>query len=207
MKFAMRIGSGGVEPGHRYPALQDQRAGSTAGARKRSPRTNGATRSVLVARLAFDLMIWTGQRGGDARKMGPASVRDTGSEPTQEKTKVFVSLPIMPGLAESILATPTVGAFFVVTEFGKQFSVKSFGNKFRQWCDEVRPAELLGCTGCQQGRGTPFRRGRLLESGDQGVDWSRRPTTRSPGTPPPARSAHAVRRSRGQRFWLTLRKG
>ncbi|TCP98148.1 phage integrase family protein [Sphingomonas sp. PP-F2F-A104-K0414] len=90
-----------------------------------------------VARLAFDLMIWTGQRGGDARKMGPASVRDTRLELTQEKTKVFVSLPIMPGLAESILATPTVGAIFVVTEFGKQFSVKGFGNKFRQWCDEA----------------------------------------------------------------------
>lgn len=43
----------------------------------------------------------------------------------------------MQGLAESILATPTVGAIFVVTEFGKQFSVKGFGNKFRQWCDEA----------------------------------------------------------------------
>ncbi|MES2421721.1 MAG: tyrosine-type recombinase/integrase [Pseudomonadota bacterium] len=48
-----------------------------------------------------------------------------------------MSLPIMQGLAESILATPTVGAIFVVTEFGKQFSVKRFGNKFRQWCDEA----------------------------------------------------------------------
>lgn len=68
-----------------------------------------------VAPLAFDLVIWTGQRGGDVRKMGPASVRDTRLELTQEKTKVFVSLPIMPGLADSILATPTVGAFFLVT--------------------------------------------------------------------------------------------
>ena len=48
-----------------------------------------------------------------------------------------MSLPIMHGLAQSILATPTVGAIFVVTEFGKQFSVKGFGNKFRQWCDEA----------------------------------------------------------------------
>ena len=69
--------------------------------------------------------------------MGPGSVRDTRLELTQEKTKVFVSLPIMPGLAESILATPTAGPIFVVTEFGKQFSVKGFGNKFRQWCDEA----------------------------------------------------------------------
>ena len=63
--------------------------------------------------------------------------RATRPELPQEKTKVFVSLPIMPSLAESILATPTVGAIFVVTEFGKQFSVKGFGNKFRQWCDEA----------------------------------------------------------------------
>ena len=62
----------------------------------------------------------------------------------------------LPGLAESILAPPTIGAIFVVTEFGKRFSVRVFGNKFRQWCDE---AGLPNCSAHG-----------LLQSRDQGVD-------------------------------------
>jgi len=44
----------------------------------------------------------------------------------------------------------------VVTEFGKQFSVRGFGNKFRPWCDE---AGLPNCSAHG-----------LLQSRDQGVD-------------------------------------
>jgi hypothetical protein len=57
-----------------------------------------------------------------------------------------------------VLATPTVGAIFVVTKFGTQFSVKGFGNKFRPWCDE---AGLSNCSAHG-----------LLQSRDQGVDLS-----------------------------------
>ncbi|MEG8045207.1 tyrosine-type recombinase/integrase [Sphingomonas aerolata] len=136
MKFAMRIGMAGSNPVIVTRPFKISGGGFHSWSEEEIAAYERRHAIGTVARLAFDLMIWTGQRGGDARKMGPASVRDTRLELTQEKTKVFVSLPIMPGLAESILATPTVGAFFVVTEFGKQFSVKGFGNKFRQWCDE-----------------------------------------------------------------------
>ncbi len=137
MKFAMRIGMAGSNPVIVTRPFKVSGGGFHSWSEEEIAAYERRHAIGTVARLAFDLMIWTGQRGGDARKMGPASVRDTRLELTQEKTKVFVSLPIMPGLAESILATPTVGAFFVVTEFGKQFSVKGFGNKFRQWCDEA----------------------------------------------------------------------
>lgn len=89
------------------------------------------------ARLAFDLMLWTGQRGGDARTMGRGNIRGKRLVVTQEKTKVTVSLPILAPLAQSILATPSGALVFLLSEHGKPFSRKGFGNKVRQWCDEA----------------------------------------------------------------------
>ena len=73
------------------------------------------------ARLAFHLMLWTGQRGGDARVMGPQHIRNKRLVVTQEKTGATVSLPILA----------------LLSEHGKPFSRKGFGNKFRRWCDDA----------------------------------------------------------------------
>ncbi|WP_375403452.1 tyrosine-type recombinase/integrase [uncultured Sphingomonas sp.] len=89
------------------------------------------------ARLALDLMLYTGQRGGEARVMGPGNVRHRRLTVTQEKTGATVSLPILAPLAASILATPSGGMVFLLSEHGKPFSRKGFGNKVRQWCDEA----------------------------------------------------------------------
>ena len=95
------------------------------------------------ARLSFDLMLWTGQRSGDARIMGPQHLRGQRLVITQEKTGATVSPPILPPLAESILATKSGAMVFLLSERGWPFSRKEFGNKFRQWCDE---AGLLHCS-------------------------------------------------------------
>ncbi len=89
------------------------------------------------ARLALDLMLWTGQRGGDARLMGPQHVKAKRLHVRQEKTGAVVSLPVLPALAESIMATQTGALVFLLSEQGRPFSRKGFGNKFRQWCDEA----------------------------------------------------------------------
>jgi len=89
------------------------------------------------ARLAFDLMLWTGQRGGDARVMGPQHVKARRLHVTQEKTGAVVSLPILPALAASIMAANTGALVFLLSEQGKPYTRKGFGNKFRQWCDEA----------------------------------------------------------------------
>lgn len=94
------------------------------------------------ARLALDLMLWTGQRGGDARVMGPQHVKNKRLLVTQEKTGATVSLPILPALAQSIMATKSGALAFLLSEHGKPYSRKGFGNKMRQWCDE---AELPNC--------------------------------------------------------------
>lgn len=95
------------------------------------------------ARLALDLMLWTGQRGGDARVMGPQNIKNKRLIVTQEKTGATVSLPILPALAASILATKSSGLVFLLSEHGKPYSRKSFGQRFRKWCDE---ADLPNCT-------------------------------------------------------------
>lgn len=89
------------------------------------------------ARLAFDLMLWTGQRGGDARVMGPQHVKAKRLHVTQEKTGAVVSLPILPALAASIMAANPGALVFLLSEHGKPYTRKGFGNKFRQWCDEA----------------------------------------------------------------------
>ncbi|WP_369026397.1 tyrosine-type recombinase/integrase [Qipengyuania sp. RANM35] len=95
------------------------------------------------ARLALALMLWTGQRGGDARVMGPQHIKHKRLVITQEKTGVTVSLPILPPLAEAIMAAPGGALVFLLSEHGKPYSRKGFGNKIRQWCDE---AGLPECT-------------------------------------------------------------
>lgn len=90
-----------------------------------------------MARLAFDLLLLTGQRGGDVRLLGPGHVRDKRITLTQEKTSVTVSLPILPPLAASILATPSRAMVFIINGHGRPFTRKGFGNKFRDWCDEA----------------------------------------------------------------------
>lgn len=96
-----------------------------------------------MARLAFDLLLFTGQRGGDIRLLGPGQVRNKRIALTQEKTGVTVSLPVLPPLAASILATPSLAMVFVVNGLGRPFTRKGFGNRFRAWCDE---AELPRCS-------------------------------------------------------------
>lgn len=90
-----------------------------------------------TARLALDLMLWTGQRGGDARVLGPQHIKSNRLVVTQEKTGATVSLPILPALARSILAAPSGGMIFLLSAHGRPYTRKGFGNKMRQWCDEA----------------------------------------------------------------------
>lgn len=96
-----------------------------------------------MARLTFDLLLWTGQRGGDIRTLGPGHIQQKRITLKQEKTGAHVSLPVMPALAESILATPSKAMVFILSEHGKPYSSAGFRNKFRDWCDQ---ASLPGCS-------------------------------------------------------------
>ncbi len=91
------------------------------------------------ARLALEIFLWTAQRRGDASKFGHRHVVDGQIEVTPAKTGnstgVTVWLPAAPQLLEAIAAMPVTGTeTFLVTDYGKPFSVAGLGNKMREWC-------------------------------------------------------------------------
>jgi integrase len=94
------------------------------------------------ARLALALFLFTGQRRSDVVLFGRQHVRDGVLTFTQRKNRnrspVKLELPILPVLQNIIEASPTGDLTFLVTEFGKPFTAKGFGAKFRRWCDEAR---------------------------------------------------------------------
>lgn len=91
-----------------------------------------------MARLAFDLMVYTGQRRGDVVQWGPQHVRDGRLVFTQQKTGKRLAIPIHPALAASIGATKTGDLHYLQSSYGRPFkSSNSFGNRMRKWCDSA----------------------------------------------------------------------
>jgi len=94
------------------------------------------------ARLAMDLLLYTGVRRSDVHRLGPQMERAgelhfTEFKGRNKKPKARV-IPILPDLRKSIDATVPLGLLaYLVNEWGKPFTVAGFGNKMRQWCDEA----------------------------------------------------------------------
>lgn len=95
-------------------------------------------------RLAMELMLWTDQRKVDAIHLGRQHIKAGKFAIRQTKTGKLLHLPIAPQLAAAIDAMPANDALcFLVTEWGKPFSVKGFGGWFREQCNA---AGLPRCT-------------------------------------------------------------
>lgn len=90
------------------------------------------------ARLALEVILWTGQRRGDARLFGPKHIVRGKVNYTAAKTGSELWLPVARDLRAAIDAMPTVGiTAYIVTEYGKPFTKEGFGNKMREWCDQA----------------------------------------------------------------------
>lgn len=89
------------------------------------------------ARLAFALLLHSGQRRSDAVRMGRQHVKDGCLYVRQQKTGVELWIPVHAGLAEVIARTPSDHLTFLTTSFGKPFTAAGFGNWFRDRCDEA----------------------------------------------------------------------
>ena len=93
------------------------------------------------ARLAMALMLYTACRRGDVVRLGPQHIRQGRLQYRQAKNEsrrpVDIDIPVHQDLAKIIDGTPSRHLTFLVTDFGKPFSVAGFGNKFRAWCDEA----------------------------------------------------------------------
>ncbi|WP_421865058.1 tyrosine-type recombinase/integrase [Parvibaculum sp.] len=92
------------------------------------------------ARLAYTLALYTGQRRSDVVRLGKQHATRKGwLRFTQFKNRnpITLEIPILPALQAEIDAAPTGDLAFLVTEYGRPFSMKGFGAKFRVWCDEA----------------------------------------------------------------------
>ncbi len=95
-------------------------------------------------RLAMEIMLWTDQRKVDSIHLGRQHIKGDKFHILQTKTGKRLVLPIAPPLKMAIDAMPASDALcFLVTEWGKPFSVKGFGNWMRDMCDR---AGLPQCT-------------------------------------------------------------
>jgi len=89
------------------------------------------------ARLAFSLMLYTGQRKSDAIRMGWQHVRGNILHVVQAKTGAELQIPILPDLAAILEVMPRAHLTFLTTAAGAPFTANGFGNLFRQWCTEA----------------------------------------------------------------------
>src|SRR5262249_17399924 len=85
------------------------------------------------ARLAFALLLYTGQRRSDIVKLGRQHIHDETLIIDQGKTEggeeAHLEIPVHPKLRAVIDATPMVGV--------KPFSAPGFGNWFRELCNQA----------------------------------------------------------------------
>jgi integrase len=87
------------------------------------------------ARLAFGLLLFTGQRRGDVIRIGRQHVRDGVLHVKQRKTGAEVAVPIHPDLREILNATPSEHLTFIVNARGRPWAPGAFSDWFRVQCD------------------------------------------------------------------------
>ena len=86
-------------------------------------------------RLAFDLLLYTGQRRADVVTMTRSNIRDGSIRVVQQKTGAALWVPIHSDLRASLDAVKTKSLMLLETEYGKAHSANGFGNWFRKKCD------------------------------------------------------------------------
>ena len=92
-------------------------------------------------RLAFDLLLYTGQRSADVRVMTSGQIGSNYISLRQSKTDEALEIPIIPALAASLAAREDKHLVLVTTKYGKPRSEKGFSN----WIsDAAKAAGILG---------------------------------------------------------------
>lgn len=88
-------------------------------------------------RLAMALLLYTGLRRSDMVKLGRQHRSGAHFVLRHEKNKSDTKVRILPQLAEALDAMPDRHMTYLVTERGKPFESASFGNWFRQRCNDA----------------------------------------------------------------------
>jgi integrase len=89
-------------------------------------------------RVAIDLVSYTSCRREDVVRFGPQHRRNGRLVYRQAKNEhrnpIDLDIPVHPKLAESLDAFNSTHLTYLTTEYGQPFSVKAFGNRFKEWC-------------------------------------------------------------------------
>jgi integrase len=81
------------------------------------------------ARLAFELLLNTGQRRGDVIRMGRQHLHAGKLIVKQRKTGATLKIPLLPELLAVIEATPADNLTFLTTALGKPYTAAGFENR------------------------------------------------------------------------------
>lgn len=82
-------------------------------------------------RLAFSLMLCTGQRRSDVHRMTWRDISDAGISVVQQKTGQRLVLPLLPELCAVLETAERAHVTIINTEFGKPFTVDGFSRFMR----------------------------------------------------------------------------
>jgi integrase len=88
-------------------------------------------------RVAYDVLLYTGLRRGDAVRLGRPYVKNGIASIRTEKTGQVVTIPILPPLQTSLEAGPLGELTFIAGERGRPMTKEAFGNWFRKACREA----------------------------------------------------------------------
>src|SRR6185295_7451982 len=82
-------------------------------------------------------LLQTGHARVDIVRMGPQHIRNGKLSMRRQKTGVQFDIPLLPDLIEELKLHPVNDLAYLVTERGKPFGAASFGNWFRQRCNDA----------------------------------------------------------------------
>lgn len=92
-------------------------------------------------RLALEVLLSIGARRSDAAAVGRQHESNGWLKFTAAKNRrrapTVIEVPIRPELRSAIDQTQTGDLTYIVSDRGKPYTVESFGNNFRDWCNEA----------------------------------------------------------------------
>lgn len=141
MAHAIKTGMIGRDPTHGVERVPYQTDGYHTWTEAEIDQFEAHWPSGSRERLAFALLLYTGQRRSDVVRMGRQHLREVPIdgrhvrviEVTQEKTRKRLAVPIHAALAAEIDQVPKDLLPFLRTGFGKPFSPRGFYNLFVAW--------------------------------------------------------------------------
>jgi hypothetical protein len=89
------------------------------------------------ARTALEVIVNVGSARVDTAALGRQHIRNGMIVYRRSETKVLVEIPILPDLQEIIDGLPPGRLPLIARDDGTPYTKESFGNLFRQWCDEA----------------------------------------------------------------------